>query len=157
MEQPLAPLPTQPQLNIGKSTGTKVLLGILVLMIIVLFSLGLKFVFSRNVKMKRTNAFVIGDMYPSCENVIKEDSEEQVINCLVNIKYNVDDTEYKKMIYVKDSPEEINQGDELEIEYDVDNPETAVLCCTSNRRRGVYFLTTSFILLLLALVVNKKY
>ena len=58
-------------------------------MIIVLFSLGLKFVFSRNVKMKRTDAIVIGDMYPSCENVIKEDSEEQVINCLVNIKYNV--------------------------------------------------------------------
>ena len=86
MEQP--PQPLAPTTNSGtntrKSTGTKLLLGLLVLGIVILFSLGLKFVFSKNVKMKRTNATVIGDMYPSCENIIKEDSEEQVINCLVS-------------------------------------------------------------------------
>ena len=161
MEQIPTQSPTQPPTNsvsnTDKSIGTKILLGVLLLGIIVLIILGLRFVFSKNVKMKRTDAIVIGDSYPSCENVIKENSEEQVINCLVNIKYNVNDTEYKKMINIKDAPEKIEVGDELELEYDIDNPETVVLCCTSNRRRGVYFLTTAFILLLLAIIVNKKY
>jgi len=156
MEQPLAQPPTNSGTNTGKGIGTKLLLGLLVLGIVILFSLGLKFVFSKNVKMKRTNSIVIGDMYPSCENVIKKDNQEQVINCLINIKYNVDNTEYKKMININDAPEKIEVGDEMEVEYDVDNPGTVVLCCTSNRRRGVYFLTTSFILLLLVIVVNKK-
>ena len=112
---------TNSKTNIIKGSGTKLLLGLLILSICILFILGLKFLFSKNIKMISTKAIVIGDSYPACENVIKEDTKEQIINCLVNIKYNVNNTEYKKIININDSPKKIDVGDELELEYDVDN------------------------------------
>lgn len=155
---PLTSLTPKLSVNfLSRKNLLKLLLGLLVL---ILMTSGIVLLLNRpgykQTNLIKTKAKIVGHMNPSCENVVDTENTQQIINCQMNIQYYVDDIKFNKMINAYDLDVAPQIGDEIDIEYDPNNPESVVVCCTYYKRRGMYLITSSLILLLLLFVIIKR-
>jgi len=147
----------QPVRNLSGKNILIILLGILAFVILISGVLVLmnKSIY-KHTNLISTTAKIVGHMDPSCENVVDTENSQQIMKCQMNIQYYVNEIEYNKTINANNLSVKPQIGDEIDVEYDPDNPNTVVMCCTYFKRRGMYLITISLILLLLLLYVIIK-